>query len=130
MPAKLVDATHAKPGTIIVIDNEPCLVRTQDVSKSGKHGASKVRIEATSIFDGKKKVIAVAGHERFEVPLIKKLRAQVLSINNDVANIMDLETFETFDVRIAEDVKGEIKENDNVEYWDVENKGKVIKRKL
>ena len=130
MPAKLIEATHAKPGTIIVIDGEPCLVKSQDVSKSGKHGASKVRIEAISIFDGKKKVIAVAGHERFEVPIIKKLKGQVLSVNEDIANIMDLETFETFDVPISEDVKGEIKEGDNVEYWDVEGGRKIIKRKL
>ena len=40
---------------------------------------------------------------------------------------MDLETFETIEVKISEDVLQDIEENRNVEYWNVDNK-KIIKR--
>jgi len=130
MPLKLISATEAKIGTIIVIDGEPCTVKSIDISKTGKHGAAKARIEATSIFDGKKKVIAASGHERYEVPMIKKAKAQILSITENKASIMDLENFETFEAPIDQDIINDIKENDNVEYWDVEGGRKIIKRKI
>ena len=128
MAFKLINATEVKVGKVIMIENEPCVVKSIDITKTGKHGSSKVRIEAMGIFDNKKRVIAVPGHERFEVPMINKLKGQVLSKQENKASIMDLESFESFDVVIAEDAK-EIKEGDSVEYWDIEG-GKIIKRKL
>jgi len=128
MVFKLINATDAKPGITIMIEGNACTVKSQDISKTGKHGASKARIEAIGVIDGKKRVIVYPGHERFEVPLIKKMKGQVLSIGEKVS-LMDLENFETYDVIAAEDIKSELKESDNVEYWDVEGI-KVIKRKM
>jgi len=128
MAFKLIDATDARIGTTIMIEKEPCVVKSTETSKTGKHGHAKVRIEAVGIFDGKKRVFVVPGHERFEVPMINKLKGQVLNIG-EKASIMDLESFETIDVIVPEDIKGELKEGDNVEYWDVEGK-KIIKRKM
>lgn len=127
MVLKLINATEAKPGVSIIIEGNACTVRSQDISKTGKHGASKCRIEAIGIMDDKKRVIVVPGHERFEVPMIKKLRGQVLSIGEKVS-VMDLESFETMDVPCIPEIKAELKEGDNVEYWDVEGL-KIIKRK-
>ncbi len=129
MTFKLINATDAKPGTSIIIEGEPCTVKSLDISKTGKHGASKARIEAIGIFDNKKRVIAVPGHERFEVPLINKLRGQVLSAQEDRVSIMDLESFETLDAQSDENLKQEIKESDNVEYWEI-NGRRIIKRKV
>ena len=128
MVLKLINATDAKPGITIMIEGHACIVKSQDISKTGKHGASKVRIEAIGVIDGKKRVIVYPGHERFEVPLIKKLKGQILSIG-EKASLMDLENFETYDVFVSEEVKPELKEGDTVEYWDVEGI-KVIKRKM
>jgi translation initiation factor 5A len=75
-----------------------------------------------------KKVFVVPGHERFEVPMVDKRKAQVLSIANKVS-IMDLENFETMEIDCPEEIKSELKENSNVEYVDVEGK-KIIRRKL
>ena len=129
MVFKLINATEAKVGTNIIVDGIPCTVKKMDVSKTGKHGHAKVRIEAVGIIDGQKKIFVVPGHERMEVPLVEKRKAQVLSITDNKASIMDLESFETIEVNIPEELKGEIKENDNVEYWNVEG-SKIIKRKI
>ncbi len=127
MVLKLINATEAKPGVNILINGEAYTVRSNDISKTGKHGASKCRIEAVGVFVDKKKVIAVPGHERFEVPMIIKKKAQVLSLNGDSASIMDLESFETIDVVISPDVKETIEPEKQVEYWDIEGK-KLIMR--
>src|SRR3989344_6076695 len=83
MVLKIINATEVKIGTNIIVDGMPCTVKSIDVSKTGKHGASKCRIEAIGIMNGQKKVIAVPGHERFEVPLIEKKKGQVLSVGDN-----------------------------------------------
>jgi len=129
MVYKLVDATSLREGSNAIIEGAPCIVKRIDISKTGKHGASKVRIEAVGIIDGRKRIAIMPGHERVEVPMINKRRAQVLSLSSEKANIMDSENFETLDVAIDEELKGSIAEGDNVEYWDIEG-FKIIKRKV
>lgn len=129
MVLRLIDASQIKLGNTIMIEGEPCTVRSLDISKTGKHGHAKVRMEAIGVLDNKKRVIVVPGTERFEIPLISKLKGQVLSVQGNRASIMDLESFETLDVVLDSEIGEEIKENDNVEYWDVEGK-KIIKRKI
>ena len=128
MVLKIINATEAKPGTNIIIDGEPYTIKKIDISKTGKHGASKCRIEAVGIISGQKKIMAVPGHERFEVPMVDKRKGQVLSTGDQVS-IMDIESFETLDVPCDEEIKSELNPNDNVEYWDIEGR-KIIKRKL
>ncbi len=127
MVFKIINATEAKPGTNILIEGAPCTVKSQDISKTGKHGHAKCRIEAVGVLDGKKRVIVLPGHERVEVPLIEKKKAQVLNISAEKASVMDLESFETFDV--MKDPELEVGEGDQVEYWKI-NEEKIIKRTL
>ena len=129
MVLKLLDAADARVGATIMIDNVPCIVRTNDMSKTGKHGHTKCRIEAICILDDKKKVLVVSGHERFDVPLITKYRGQVLSIAGDRASLMDLESYETLELPMSDEIKEELKEGDQAEYWDIEGV-KLIKRKI
>lgn len=129
MVHKLIDASHARVGVTIMIDNVACTVRSNDISKTGRHGHAKCRIEAIGIVDGKKRVIAVSGHERFECPMVIKNNGQILSIMDDKASIMDLKSFETIELAMPEDLKGSVNEGDQIEYWDIEGV-KLIKRKI
>ena len=126
---KIINATEAKPGANILMDGEVYTVKKNDISKTGKHGAAKCRIEAMHIISGQKKILAVPGHERFEVPMIDKRKGQVLSVGDNKASVMDLESFETLDMDIPEEMSGEVASGATVEYWDIEGR-KVIKRKL
>lgn len=128
MVLKIINATEVKVGTNIIVDGEPCTVKKIDISKTGKHGHAKCRIECIGIISNNKKVFVIPGHDRIEVPLVEKRKGQVLSIGDKVS-IMDLENFETIEVVCPEEVKSEIEINSNVEYWDVEGT-KVIKRKI
>lgn len=129
MVLKIVNATDLRTGSFVYFDKEAYVVKSIDVSKTGKHGASKCRIEAISVIDGKKKIVMCPGHERFEVPMIEKRKAQVLSINQDKVSIMDSESFENFELPLNDEVKENIAEGKEVEYWDIEGT-KVLKRVL
>lgn len=124
---KLINATEAKQGVTIMVDGQACTVRSNDISKTGKHGASKCRMECVEIFSGKKKIVAVPGHERFEVPMVEKKKAQVLSVSDTTASVMDLESFETLDMPFMEEVKPEIAAEKQVEYWDIEGKKCIMR---
>ena len=127
---KLISATEARSGATILVDGVACVVRSNDISKTGKHGHAKCRIEAIGIIDGKKRVFVTGGHERIEVPNVSKNKAQVLNmVGDDKASIMDLESYETIEVPMMEDLKGQVAGEDQVEYWDIEGV-KIIKRKL
>lgn len=129
MVLKIIDAHSSKPGTIIMIDGEACTVKSNDVSKTGKHGSSKCRIQAVAVFTDKKKIIAVPGSERFDVPNVEKHRAQVLNVGEETASVMDLDTFETIDVRFYPELKEQLASDKQVEVWDIEGK-KMIMRVL
>ena len=113
----------------ILVDNNPCTVKKIDISKTGKHGHSKVRIEAVGVIDGQKKVFVIPGHDKLEIPLVDKRKGQVLSIGDNIS-LMDLETFETIEIPLSNpELKGQLEEGGNAEYWDIEGE-KIIKRKV
>ena len=128
MVLKIINATEVKVGTNILVDGEPCTVKKIDISKTGKHGHSKARIEAVGIVSEQKKVFVIPGHERVEVPIVEKRRGQVLSVSEKIS-IMDLESFETLEIPCSDEIKAELEVNSNVEYWDVEGE-KIVKRKV
>lgn len=114
-----VDAADIKPGRFIVFDGIACVVKGNEISKAGKHGHKKCRIEATAIKDGRKFVKLMPGHDKVTVPIVEKRNAQVLSVTGDTANVMDTDTYETFDIKIPEELQGSVKEGIQVMYWEV-----------
>jgi translation initiation factor 5A len=67
---------------------------------------------------------------QIHIPLINKKIGQIISMNGDVVQIMDSETFETIDVSMIDDeVKGKLSNGDNVEYWVVMDKTKIMRIK-
>jgi translation initiation factor 5A len=131
MVSKVINGVDARPGTSIMIEGEPYLVKKMDVSKTGKHGHAKARIEATGIINtSKRKVFVIPGHDKLEVPNVDKRKGQILSVGGNKISLMDLENFETIEIECNdEEVLPTLKENANVEYWDVEG-SKLIKRTL
>lgn len=130
MVLKIIDATEAKVGTNILVDGEACTIKKIDISKTGKHGHAKCRVEAVGMLTGNKKVFVVPGHDRLEVPMVDKRKGQVLSKGEKSCSVMDLDNFETLDIECPEqEVMDSLEEGGNCEYWDIEGT-KIIKRKL
>ena len=124
---RLTTAGNLKVGSYVIFQNQACVVKSIQTSKTGKHGSAKCRIEAVGIIDGQKRIELYHGRDNVVVPIIEKKIAQVLSVGSGKANVMDNETYETFDLEIPEDMKDQIKENGQVVYWIVMDK-KVMKQ--
>src|SRR3989338_6925617 len=127
MTTKIEGAGSLQKGGYVVLDGEACKVVDIQISKSGKHGHAKVRFTAMGLVDGKKRIEVLPAHDNVEVPIIEKKSAQVLSVNGDSANVMDSENYETFDLEIPEELKGQVAEGSNVMYWGIMDK-KVMKQ--
>ncbi|HDQ59827.1 MAG TPA: translation initiation factor IF-5A [Candidatus Woesearchaeota archaeon] len=119
MEKKITTLNELKIGSFVLIDGVPCKVVSSTHSKPGKHGAPKVRLEANGLIDGRRRSIVSSADSRIEVPIIQKKNAQVISVSGDKASVMDLETYETFDLDIPDEYKNNISEGVTVMYWDV-----------
>jgi translation initiation factor 5A len=116
---KLVEATQLKKGSYVMVEGAPCKIVDVKYSKPGKHGHAKINMTAVGLVDDKKRNVVMPGHELVEVPIIEKKNAQVLSISGDIASVMDSETFETFEMKIPEELKESCIEGCTVLYWDL-----------
>jgi len=117
MVTKPVSVGSLQRGSYVVVEGVACRVSGTQTSRPGKHGHAKVRLEAVGLIDDKKRVIVAPGHDNIDAPIIEKKTAQVLSIQDGSANVMDSESYETFDLKIPEELKGEVVEGSNVLYW-------------
>ena len=110
-------ATELKPGSYVVFDGVACTVKNVEKSKTGKHGSAKCKIEAITILDGKKIKKVMPGSDKVMVPIIDKTNAQILAVQGDMANLMDMDTYETFDLKMPEELKDDAKEGGSAVYW-------------
>ncbi len=131
MEKKIVEVRTLKAGKYILIDDTPCKISNMTHSKPGKHGGARVRIDATGIFEGQKKSMITPASDKAEVPLIKKGSAQVLAVIGETIQMMDMESYETFDMPMPKDneIKSLIKEGSEVMYMQVGGQRKITQAK-
>jgi translation initiation factor 5A len=109
---------------------DPCKIVEYDTSKPGKHGAAKARIVGVGIFDGQKRPHVGPVSMQIHIPLIQKKTGQIISIIGSDIQVMDSETFETVDIElIDEEVEGKLEQGQDVEYWDVMGRTKIMRIK-
>lgn len=118
----MVQIKELKPGHYIIIDDEPCKVTNIVKSKPGKHGSTKVRLEAVGIFDDKKRGLLKPSTADVQQPIIEKRKAQIISVDGDIGQLMDLEDYSTFEAMIPEEFKGKLDSGQEVLYWKIQNK--------
>ena len=102
-----------KEGRFVIIDNEPCRIVG---FSAGKHGHAEVKVDAIGIFNSQKRSIVRPASAKVEVPIIERGGAQVLAVIANDAQLMDLTTYEIFDLPIPRTLRGEVREGVEVEY--------------
>jgi len=105
-----------KVGKYVIIDDAPCRVVGIETSAPGKHGAAKMRVSAIDIFTGSKKTLLKPSDADCEVPVIERRTGQIVSITGETAQIMDTETFETFEMQIPEEFRADAAPGKEVDY--------------
>lgn len=129
--SKPVDVGSLKIGHYVIVDGEPCKIVEYEKSKPGKHGAAKARIVAISVTTGTKKNLISPVDARAEVPMIEKKTGQVIALMGNNVQIMDMESYETFETPLPteEDIKSKLAPGVEVEYWQMLGQNKIMRTK-
>ena len=124
---ELAEVRTLKVNRYMIIDNEPCKIMSISTSKPGKHGEAKARIEAIGVFDGQKRSVVHPVKHKVNVPIIDKRSAQILALMGDTVQLMDLETYETFEMTIPEEFKGKLEPGKEVSYLEALGRKKITR---
>ena len=116
MAKKVVEVKTLKVCKYVILDGEASKIVNIQTSSPGKHGAAKARVDAIGIFDNQKRGIVKPVDSKIDVPIIDKRTAQVLSLMGSDVQLMDLETYETFEVPIPEELRNDLIEGAEVSY--------------
>lgn len=122
-----VEVRVLKEGRYMNIDEEPCQIISISTSKPGKHGEAKARIEAVGIFDGSKRSVVYPMKHKVQVPIIDKRQAQVITPMGSEVQLMDLETYETFNVPIPEEYKEKLTPGKELQYMITMGRKKITR---
>jgi len=124
---QLAEVRTLKVNRYMIIDDEPCKIMSISTSKPGKHGEAKARIEAIGIFDGQKRSVVHPVKHKIHVPIIDKRNAQVLALMGDNVQLMDLETYETFEMPIPDEFKGKLNPGGEISYLEALGRKKITR---
>jgi translation initiation factor 5A len=116
---KLAVVGQLQKGDYIVVDGVACRITETNISKPGKHGSTKMNLFAVGLVDDRKRNLVMPAQGEVEVPVVGKRSAQILSITEKQANVMDMENYETFDMSIPEDLQASLKIGDEILYWEI-----------
>jgi translation initiation factor 5A len=122
---ELAEVRTLKVNRYVIVDDEPCKILSISTSKPGKHGEAKARIEAIGVFDNQKRSIVHPVTHKVYVPMIDKRSAQVISIMGSNVQLMDLETYETFEMPIPEEYKDSLEPGKDVQYLQALGRKKI-----
>ena len=120
------EVRELKVGRYMLVDDSPCKIMDITTSKPGKHGEAKARIVAIGIFDNQKRSVVFPVKHKVKVPIIEKKNAQVLSVANKEAQLMDSETYETFLISLSDDELDKVKAGTEVCYWEAMGVRKIM----
>jgi translation initiation factor 5A len=113
-------------GNYVMIDDAACEINSYSTAKPGKHGSAKARIEAEGVFDGKKRSLSQPVDAKIWVPIIERKQGQVVSVeSDDVAQVMDLETYETITIKTPGDM--DLSPDDEIEYLEMDDQRKILR---
>ena len=113
-------------GSYVMIDDAPCKINGYSTAKPGKHGSAKARIEGKGVFDDKKRSLSQPVDAKVWVPIIERKQGQVVNVESaDVAQVMDLDTYETITMSVPADAN--LQADDEIEYLEYEGQRKIVR---
>jgi len=111
-----------REGRYMIIEDEPCKILGISISKPGKHGAAKARIDVVGLFDNIKRSIVQPVSARAYVPMVERKSGQVITISGTTVTLMDMKDFTNFEMEVPEGKASEMEIGSEIPY--IESLGK------
>lgn len=117
-----------KVGSYVIVNEEPCRITKKSSSAAGTDN-EKEKVYVEGLFDGQKRTFVEPCDAKVEIPIIERKNAQILAIIGRNAQLMDLSSYETFELSIPLELRGELEEGDEVEYIQALGRKKVVRKR-
>ncbi|GAA0228595.1 translation initiation factor IF-5A [Haladaptatus pallidirubidus] len=118
------EVRELQEGNYVMMDDAACVINSYSTAKPGKHGSAKARIEGKGVFDEKKRSLSQPVDAKIWVPIINRKQGQVVSVESEtVAQVMDLETYETITIKTPEGMG--LSPDDEIEYLEMDDQRKI-----
>jgi translation initiation factor 5A len=127
LATKQVELKTLKTGSYIVIDDEPSKIVSYQTAKTGKHGSMKARVDAIGILDNQRRSIVKPVSAKVETPIITRKIAQITHIHGNTLGLMDLDTYQSFEALVPDDLEGTPVEGAEIEFIEAMGRRKMIK---
>jgi len=125
MSREQTEVRELNEGNYLIMDDAPCQITAYSTAKPGKHGSAKARIEGKGVFDEKKRSLSQPVDAKIWVPIIERKQGQVVNVEGDgVAQVMDLETYETITMNLPDGA--DVGNGDEIEFLEYEGQRKVV----
>ncbi|MFC7072023.1 translation initiation factor IF-5A [Halovenus rubra] len=125
MAKQQTEVRELDEGSYVMIEEVPCEITGYSTAKPGKHGSAKARIEATGVYDGQKRSLSQPVDAKIWVPIINRKQGQVLDVRDGEIQVMDLETYDNFVMRVEND-EVDLAPDDEIEFLEHEDQRKII----
>jgi len=124
---KMAKVGDLKVGSYAIIDGEPSQIVSIQKSKPGKHGSAKFRCTAISLFDESKRSFVSPVGANIQIPIVEKRVGQIISVGPSSVQLMDLESYEVFDITppVDEAIRSKLETGRDVEYWNIMGRYKI-----
>ncbi len=124
---QVVEVRELRENRYMMIDDEPCKIVGMSTSKPGKHGEAKARIEAVGIFDDQKRSVVHPVRHKVSVPIIDKRSAQIVAIMGNSVQLMDMDSYQTFEIPIPAKFKGKLEPGKEIQYLEALERKKITR---
>jgi len=118
-------AKDLRIGRYVLIDDIPCRIVEIETSKTGKHGAGKMRITGIGVFEGQKKTLLAPADSEVESPIIERKDVQVLTVSGKTAQVMDKASYEMYEIEVPEDMQSAIEAGKEAEVLEAMGRKKL-----
>ena len=125
MAREQTEVRELQEGNYLIMDDAPCQITSYSTAKPGKHGSAKARIEGRGVFDDKKRSLSQPVDAKIWIPIIERKQGQVVNVEGGgVAQVMDLETYETITMNLPDGT--DAGNGDEIEFLEYEGQRKVV----
>ena len=126
MARQQTEVRELDEGSYVMIDETPCKITSYSTAKPGKHGSAKARVDAKGVFDDQKRSLSQPVDAKVWVPIINRKQGQVIDVRDNEIQVMDLETYDNFVMRVGDDEIDSLSADDEIEFLEYESQRKIV----
>ena len=122
----MASASELEKGKCFEYKGDFYRVKRKELVAYGTHSHTKLKIIVEPAFGGGEKTFTFAHQDKVDVVDIIKKKAQVIAKSDNNLQIMDSQSYETFDAEADSEIMGKIEEGDIVIFVNHNNKTIVL----